>query len=110
MFLKDAVHPIGKADFFFGGGVRLRQNENQYPSERWPGGAILAARDGKTQIQWEISQGRPMSDPCELELLPARGEEVLNNAHRRASPKESPSPRHIQKANGCRTSLARSNG
>jgi len=50
MFFENAVCPIGKPDFFFGSGMRLRQNGNQYPSERWLGGAILAARGGKTQI------------------------------------------------------------
>ena len=50
MFFENAVRPIREADFFFGSGMRLRQNGNQYPSERSPGGAILAARDGKTQI------------------------------------------------------------
>jgi hypothetical protein len=56
MFFEDAVRPIREADFFFGSGMRLRQNRNQYPSERWLGGAILAARRGKTQIlQWPKS-------------------------------------------------------
>jgi hypothetical protein len=54
MLLKDSVRPMGKADVFFDVGMRLRQDKNQDPSERWPGEAILAARNGKMQIPQSV--------------------------------------------------------
>ena len=41
------VRPIGQSDAFLGVGARLRQDKNQYPSERSPGRVILAARSGE---------------------------------------------------------------
>ena len=55
------------------------------------------------------TQAPPKSVPCEPESRPAPGEALLSSGHTPASPKESPSRRHIQEANGYRTSPATRN-
>jgi hypothetical protein len=50
MFFENSVRPIGEADFLFGDGMRLRQNEYRCPSESSLGELILDGAGGETQI------------------------------------------------------------
>jgi hypothetical protein len=50
VFVKGAVRPIRKADFFFGGGMCLLQSGNQDPSESWPGALFYPRGAGKRKF------------------------------------------------------------
>src|SRR5579863_5177844 len=59
----------------------LRQNENQCPSESVPGGAILAARGGKTQIPREKFEVPPHFPTATLFQLGACAVYLSENQH-----------------------------